>query len=335
MKRRISTPSLTLLLLQKYSTRMVSTRSRRKSRASTAILFLHLIAWLISSQLVVRMIWNLWCTSFATSIQVFFPLSNLSIRISITSICLSSWMKFSDTECTTKKSAIQESRNFFLKILCRPSSISSTLGMTQSQITNSWSFGLPPVKKMRSTLLNQSLWSTMIEWPKISFTTILSKTQDWDQKRRKKRTVTTIMGNLRWKRRKRRSLSEIWTSHMNLTVILESCQAMTGPLTSTLGKWMARKSRNRSLGNWYAIEGRIGEGAELEMDLSRATARIMIVSSRCSHRVWWVHSLLIVLALDLRAAASRERRTIFQRMADRPKVVEGSLNNSLIFSTKS
>lgn len=157
MKRRISTRSLTLLLSQKYSTRMVSTRSRRKSRASTAILFLHLIAWLISSQLVVKMIWNLWCTSFATSIPVFFPLSNLSIRISITLTCLSSWMKFSDTECTTKKSAIQESRNFFLKILCRPSSISSTLGMTQSQITNSWSFGLPPAKKMRSMLSNQSL----------------------------------------------------------------------------------------------------------------------------------------------------------------------------------
>jgi len=41
------------------------------------------------------------------------------------------------------------------------------------------------------------------------------------------------------------------------------------------------------------------------------------------------------LALDLRAAASRERRTIFQRMADRPKVVEGSLNSSPTFLTKS
>lgn len=61
----------------------------------------------------------------------------------------------------------------------------------------------------------------------------------------------------------------------------------------------------------------------------------MIVSSRCNHRVWWGLLLAKVSALDQRAAASRERRTIFQRMADRLKVVEGSHNSSLIFSTKS
>jgi len=175
----------------------------------------------------------------------------------------------------------------------------------------------------------------MTEWPKISSTTTRSRTVDWDHKRRRKRIITTTTDKLLQRKRKRRSLSETWTNPMSSTVILGSCQAMTGPLTLTLGKWMARKSRNRSLGNSYAIEGRIGEGAESGMDRSPATVRIMIVSSRCSHRVWWVLLQAIVSDLDLREAASRERRTIFQRMVDRLKVVEGSLNSSLIFSTKS
>lgn len=59
---------------------------------------------------------------------------------------------------------------------------------------------------------------------------------------------------------------------------------MIGQLTSTSGKWMVRKLRNKSSGNSFVIEGRTEAGAGLGMDRSPASVRIMIVSSKSSHR---------------------------------------------------
>ena len=140
------------------------------------------------------------------------------------------------------------------------------------------------------------------------------------------------MDSLLLRKRKRRSPSKTWMSPMSSTVTLGSYQPMIGLLTSTSGKSMVRKSKSRSLGNSYVIAGRIEEAAEQEMDHSPAS--IMKVSSKSSHKEWWALLLAIVSAQDLRAASNPERKTIFLRMVDRLKVVEGSLSSFLIFSTK-